>query len=425
MRTLLYSISLLAFANMAAAWDQYTIRDIGSLPNGVGTYANGINRAGHVVGATYLVHDNGTIDAPSPVYYHHGKLDDVGGFGSAEAINDDDNIVGFLDNSLTSFDFHAFFHEHGHTHDLGTLPGDQDSLAYGINDDNKIVGYSSNDHVHAFVYDGEMRPLGTLPGDTDSIASAINNKGQIVGQSYKEVQSANSEYSTGHAFLYQDGHMHDIGSLPHTNVSSASGINDEGLIVGSANNETSTQTGPTHAFLYDGTMHDLGTLGGPQSFAAAINRSAVIVGSSEISGDPSNPQSDAFVYRDGKMYDLNDLIHKSKTTWTQLQQANAINERGQITGWGFNSNGLRSFILTPVRVAFDELARELSKTTLGSTASRHVEMAESYYQAEDVRATCSMMSAALENLRGGEMPTALRQQLVGDATAIWIAVGCD
>ena len=120
-------------------------------------------------------------------------------------------------------------------------------------------------------------------------------------------------------------------------------------------------------------MRDLGTLGGPQSFAAAINKEGVIVGSSDIPGDPSNPQSDAFVYRDGVMYDLNDRIHQSKTTWTQLAQATAINERGQITGWGFNDNGLRSFILTPVRVAFRILATQLSEITLAQAALSNAE----------------------------------------------------
>lgn len=34
------------------------------------------------------------------------------------------------------------------------------------------------------------------------------------------------------------------------------------------------------------------------------------------------------------MYDLNDRVDLSGTTWTQLFEANAINERGQIRRWG-------------------------------------------------------------------------------------------
>jgi probable HAF family extracellular repeat protein len=417
---------LVTLANVAAAWDldQYTIRDIGSLPNGIGTYANGINRAGHVVGATYRVYDDGTIDAPSPAYFHRGKIDNIGGFGSAEAINDENHIVGFLDYSLASSDFHAFLYEHGHTHDLGALPGDQDSLAYAINNDNIVVGYSANEHVHAFVYDFVMRPLGTLPGDTDSIAVAINNKGQIVGESYKNVQSGTSEYSPSHAFLYERGQMHDIGSPPHTNVSSASGINKAGHIVGSASYETLTESGPTHAFFYDGTMHDLGTLGGLQSYSAAINEADVIVGSSDISGDSLYPSA-AFVYREGRMYDLNDLIHRSKTKWMQLEQANAINDKGQITGWGFNDNGLRSFILTPVGVAFEELADQLREISLIPAAIHHIEMAESLNKTHDVQGACSMIAETITDLQGGAILMARQMELVADAAALSVAIGCE
>lgn len=425
MRRFISFFFLFALASVAAAWDRYTIRDIGSLPDGNATYANAINRAGHVVGATYLTYDGGAINAPSPVYYHHDELDNLGSTGSAEGINDHNHVVGFLYDSLTSSDFHAFYHEDGHMHDLGTLPGDQDSLAYGINETNEIVGYSANDHVHAFVYDRVMHALGTLPGDTDSIAAGINNRGQIVGQSYKTVQSGTSSYSPGHAFLYEHGHMHDIGSLPNTNVSSAAAINDRGHIVGSANYATLTDTGPSHAFLYDGTMHDLGTLGGPQSFASAINKSGVIVGSSEIAGDPSNPQSDAFVYRDGKMRDLNGLVNLPKTTWTQLWQANGINERGQITGWGFNANGLRSFIVTPVPVAMQELVDQLAVTPGAEIALGYAEIAKTSYDAEDLPGACSNIASTLEHLSKFERPAVSVAQISANVTAISIAMECD
>ena len=424
MRGLISLVSFFALAGVAAAWDRYTIRDIGSLPDGNATYANAINRAGLVVGFTYLTHDGG-INAPSPVYYHDDKLVNLGDTGGAEGINDQNHVVGFLYNSLASSDFHAFYHEHGHTHDLGTLPGDQDSSAYGINEHNVIGGYSASDHVHAFVYDGVMHSLGTLPGDTDSIAAGISNPGQIVGQSYKTMQSGNSGYSPGHAFLYEHGHMHDIGSLPQTNVSSAAAINEGGRIVGAANYATLTDAGPSHAFLYDGTMHDLGTLGGAQRYATAINKSGVVVGSSAIAGDPSNPRSDAFVYRDGKMRDLNGRINLSKTTWTQLWQANGINVRGQITGWGFNANGLRSFILTPVPVAMEELVDQLSGTPGAEVALGYAEIAKTTYDVEDLPSACSNIASVLKHFPIVETSAASVARISVGATAISIAMDCD
>ncbi len=57
--------------------------------------------------------------------------------------------------------------------DLGTLPGDSYSQAYGINSSGQVVGYSSDStgHQHAFLWSisGGMVDLGTLPGDSTEL----------------------------------------------------------------------------------------------------------------------------------------------------------------------------------------------------------------------------------------------------------------
>ena len=64
-----------------------------------------------------------------------------------------------------------------------------------------------------------------------------------------------------HAFLYSNGTMQDLGSLGGDG-GVAYGINAGGQIVGYA----STAAGACHAFLYsNGAMTDLGTLGGDES----------------------------------------------------------------------------------------------------------------------------------------------------------------
>lgn len=74
----------------------------------------------------------------------------------------------------------------------------------------------------------------------------------------------------------------DLGTLPGGSFSSveeadAGGINDKGQIVGFGD----TGTGETHAFLWqNGTMTDLGTLGGSNSYAHGINNKGQIVGNS-------------------------------------------------------------------------------------------------------------------------------------------------
>jgi len=69
---------------------------------------------------------------------------------------------------------------------------------------------------------------------------------------------------------------HDLGTLGGDN-SFARDINDAGRIVG----ESGTAAGETHAFVYipeTGGMRDLGTLGGNRSMAVAISNSGVVVG---------------------------------------------------------------------------------------------------------------------------------------------------
>ena len=70
----------------------------------------------------------------------------------------------------------------------------------------------------------------------------------------------------------------------------------------------------SHAFLYrGGVMHDLGTLGGQNSVANAINNSGQIVGYSQVAPSAADLQSGqqiyhGFLYESGKMIDLNTMI---------------------------------------------------------------------------------------------------------------------
>ena len=51
----------------------------------------------------------------------------------------------------------------------------------------------------------------------------------------------------------------------------------------------------------------------------------------------------AFLYREGRMQDLNDLI-PSGSGWV-LEEARAINDRGQIVGFGTFQGRTRAFLL--------------------------------------------------------------------------------
>jgi probable HAF family extracellular repeat protein len=117
---------------------------------------------------------------------------------------------------------------------LGTLPAPYNfgSSANAINDRGDVVGasYDSAGNFHAFLWsNGVMTDLGTLPGFTArSVASSINESGQIMGYS----AAANGG---AHYFLYSDGQMTDMNNLLYTafegyQLSGFGPINDHGQI---------------------------------------------------------------------------------------------------------------------------------------------------------------------------------------------------
>jgi probable HAF family extracellular repeat protein len=101
------------------------------------------------------------------------------------------------------------------------------------------------------------------------------------------------------------------------------------------------------AFLYDPTtrtMVDLQTAGGTESHAYGVSSAGQVVGYWV-----SNNAGHAFLYtRDKGMVDLTTLLAPGSGSWV-LQSAQAINDVGQITGYGKNPDGAtHAFLLSPV-----------------------------------------------------------------------------
>jgi uncharacterized membrane protein len=139
--------------------------------------------------------------------------------------------------------------------------------------------------------------------------------------------------------------MKDLGTLPGGVTSMANAINSSEIIVGQS--DGTRANGHWHAVLWNvsGTIRDLGVLkGGTYSIAFGVNDSEVVVGYGNI----ANNAAHAMIWTSSHgMRDLNSLIPAS-SGWT-LINANAVNNVGQITGYGTHKGHNRAFLLTPVK----------------------------------------------------------------------------
>lgn len=145
-----------------------------------------------------------------------------------------------------------------------------------------------------------------------SQAYGVNNAGQVTGYSYTTNDAAQ------HAFLYSNGSMSDLGSLGGS-YSQGYGINLAGQVTGysAVANDTAL-----HAFVYqNGSMTDLGTLGGSNSKGFALNA----VGQSTGQAYDASNNGHAFLYSNSTMTDLG-------TLGGTFSYGSSINQSGQITG---------------------------------------------------------------------------------------------
>lgn len=329
-----------------ASAQSYTAFDIGTL-GGRGTYATAINATGQVTGNSYT----------SDFGPHHAFVTEANGRGMTDlgTLPGGNISLGFGINASGQVTGEAEYHisEAPGTHPLPRafiadatsgmrLVTNQDfSHGRGINNAGQVAGFvSSASGTGVFITgpNGEnIRGLSNLGSYYDT-ATDINTAGQVVGGARISSSSYNHAYITGP----DQGYATDLGTLGG-DTSTAHGVNDSGQIVGYSE-ITRTFQSPIHAFITDinSNMTDLGTLGGQNSQAFDINSDGQVVGWAETS--IANRRHAFLTGPDGEgMTDLNSLVTLENGVY--LASANGISDIGQIIA---NASDGRAYLLSPI-----------------------------------------------------------------------------
>lgn len=340
----------------AAAAQTYTITDLGALNGFTSSYADDNNNTGLIVGCS------------------------------------DNSVPPAVPCATSSIPWDAFLWSNGVMEDLHNLPGNDQSLAYEVNDAGVVVGYSGNSQTqngHGFYWTttSGMVDLGTLTGPSGwSIAEAITSKGVIVGSSYiNNRDDAVFWTQSGGVFLIHDAgflphfpHTYpsdvneklqvtgiacqdyncnkifhaffwsmatkwiDLGTLPNGQYSEGIWINDAGVVAG-VSTSPSYPNGVTVLWDTSRHIHPLGTLpGGDASSPGFINDSGVVLGQSTVPGGDNH----AYIWTATTgMQDLNNMIPPN-SGWV-LHHAASIDNTGHIVGYGQLNGVDHGFLLTP------------------------------------------------------------------------------
>ena len=199
---------------------------------------------------------------------------------------------------------------------------------------------------HGFQWhDSKLIDLGTLPGGSSSQAVWITNE-RIVGNSENgEIDPLLPGFPEGRGVLWQDGQIIDLGTFGG-NESMASAVNSRGQVVGSALNTTadpfslidllfcgSSNGTQARAFLWqDGEKRDLGTLGtGNDALAFFVNEAGQVAGFAYTDAIPNSTTGlpTFHPFLWDKKQGMQDL---GSFGGTAVQTLSGLNRRGQVIG---------------------------------------------------------------------------------------------
>jgi len=273
----------------------------------------------------------------------------------------------------TRFQCVGFVWERGRVRPLPTLGGDN-GFATGANNWRQVVGWAENrvedescqENVQDLQFRAvrwdlnrdrthELRPFGD---DSSSAATAINDRGQVVGIS-GDCDQAVGRFTARHAVIWEQDQPRRLDDLGGGAWNTPTAINQRGdMIAGFAMPPGEdpfnarlravlwTKRDDVCSKVAGKDICDLGTLDGHVSSQAnGINDRGQIVGTS----CPAAGLCRGFVWENGVMHDLNDLVADGLTD--QFETAQDVNNLGQIAGRSAHPTTFRreAIVATPVR----------------------------------------------------------------------------
>ena len=336
---------LVTTATTIAFAQQYTITPLDHLGGATESRAMGINNLGQIVGFTV----DAAGDSHAATWQSSGSgnllpvLSQANPISEAYRINNAGQIVGKARTDGNAS--HAAYWSGGGVTDIGVIGG-LTSFANDINEAGVVAGSSDATRgsvaftwtpAGGFVNYGNFN---TADAQQRAGFNGINDTGGLVGTAYRL-------FSPFKAIKATAGNLSvtEISPPGQFSTGMALAVNDAGTIVGYQN----PGSGGAHAAIFDGNggFQDLGALGLTDSQASDINQAGLIVGHAFGDDGTGNFLAKSFVYDNGTATDLLTLVAPG-SGWTELFQANGVNDLGQIVGAGVFNGEIRGYVMTPV-----------------------------------------------------------------------------